>query len=63
MKANYHQESRATKKGNALISRYISEYLTLCMIYGDKRAMEILQERHEGSKNNGILLDSNQQQI
>lgn len=62
MKANYPR-SHTGKKKDKVLARYVNEYIALCVVYGAERAKEILQERHEGSKNNGILLDSNQQQI
>ena len=62
MKANYPRRNTGKKKDKVL-ARYVNDYIYLCMVYGVDRANEILQERHEGSKDNGILLDSNQQQI
>lgn len=62
MRTNYPQ-SNTGKKKDEILARYINDYIYLCMVYGVDRANEILQERYEGSKDNGILLDSNQQQI
>ena len=62
MRDNYPQ-SNTGKKKDEIFARYINDYIYLYMVYGVDRANEILQERYEGSKDNGILLDSNQQQI
>lgn len=62
MRANYPR-SNTGKKKDEILARYVNEYIALCIIYGAERSREILQEKHEGSKDNGILLDSNQQQI
>lgn len=62
MKANYPR-SHTGKKKDEVLARCVNDYIYLCMVYGVDLANDILQERHEGSKNNGILLDSNQQQI
>jgi hypothetical protein len=51
MRANYPR-SHTGKKKNMVLARYINEYIALCIVYGVDRANEILQERHEGSKNN-----------
>lgn len=62
MRANYPR-SHTGKKKDEILARYVNEYIALCIVYGAERTREILQERHEWSKDNGILLDSNQQQI
>lgn len=62
MRANYPQ-SNTGKKKDEILARYVNEYIVLYMVYGTERAKEILQERYKGSKDNGILLDSKQQQI
>lgn len=62
MRANYPRRNTGKKKDKVL-ARCVNDYIYLCMVYGVDRANEILQERHGGSKDNGILLDSNQQQI
>lgn len=51
MRANYPR-SNTGKKKDKILARYINDYIYLCMVYGVDRANEILQERHEGSKNN-----------
>ena len=51
MRANYPR-SHTGKKKDEVLARYINEYIALCIVYGAERAKEILQERHEGSKNN-----------
>lgn len=62
MRANYPRRNTGKEK-DEILARCVNDYIYLCMVYGVDRANEILQERHEGSKDNGILLDSNQQQI
>ena len=51
MRANYPRSNTGKKKDEILAS-YINDYIYLCMVYGVDRANEILQEKHEGSKNN-----------
>lgn len=51
MRANYPRRNTGKKKDKVL-ARYVNEYIALCIIYGAERAREILQEKHEGSKNN-----------
>ena len=51
MRANYPR-SHTGKKKDEILARYIKDYIYLCMVYGVDRANEILQEKHEGSKNN-----------
>lgn len=49
MRANYPRRNTGKKKDKVL-ARYVNEYIALCIIYGAERAREILQERHEGRK-------------
>lgn len=56
MKANY-PKSHTGKKNDEILARYVNDYIYLCMVYGVDRANEILQERHEGSKNNEKRID------
>lgn len=51
MRDNYPQ-SNTGKKKDEILAHYINDYIYLCMVYGVDRANEILQERHEESKNN-----------
>lgn len=51
MRANYPR-SHTGKKKDKVLARYVNEYIALCIVYGAERARKILQERHEGSKNN-----------
>ena len=51
MRANYPRRNTGKKKDKVL-ARYVNEYIALCIIYGVDRANEILQEKHERSKNN-----------
>ena len=56
MRANYPRRNTGKKKDKVL-ARYVNEYIALCVVYGAERAKEILQERHEGSKNNEKRID------
>lgn len=56
MRANYPRRNTVKKKDKVL-ARYVNDYIYLCMVYGVDRANEILQERHEGSKNNEKRID------
>lgn len=56
MRANYPRRNTGKKKDEILAS-YINDYIYLCMVYGVDRANEILQEKHEGSKNNEKRID------
>lgn len=50
MRANYPR-SHTGKKKDEVLARCVNDYIYLCMVYGVDRANEILQEKHEGSKN------------
>ncbi len=51
MRANYPRNHTGKEK-DEILARCVNDYIYLCMVYGVDRANEILQERHEGSKDN-----------